>query len=138
MNARIRKRYLQGNFPISLIGENNNLTYPVNYLGSKSIDIEKLRDKKNKVYKTFMDAEGMTNDNGGVGMGALTDDGEPQALLYELRELAEVFWKVCEKDWNGFNVLHTSAGQNRRFRRWLLAFKKRLKRETNFFRECKQ
>ena len=106
LNARIRKRYLQGNFPISLIGENNNLTYPVNYLGSKSIDIEKLRDKKNKVYKTLMDAERPMII---VGMGALTDDSS-QALLYELRELAEVFG-VIKKDWNGFNVLHTSAGR---------------------------
>ena len=42
LNARIRKRYLQGNFPIALIGENYNLTYPFNYMGSKSIDIKSL------------------------------------------------------------------------------------------------
>ena len=95
LNARIRKRYLQGNFPIFLIGENNDLTYPVNYIGSKSIDIEKLRDKKNIVYKTLMDAERPMII---VGMGALTDDSS-QALLYELRELAEVFGVIKRLEW---------------------------------------
>ena len=106
LNARIRKRYLQGNFPIALIGENNNLTYPFNYMGSNSIDIKKLRDKNHETYKILMNAERPMII---VGMGALTNGSGP-ALLHELRELGELFG-VIKKDWNGFNVLHTSAGR---------------------------
>ena len=39
---------MQGNFPISLIGENNNLTYPVNFLGSKDglVHISELQEER--------------------------------------------------------------------------------------------
>ncbi len=34
LNARIRKRWLQGGFPIGVIGEQADLTYPYSYLGA--------------------------------------------------------------------------------------------------------
>ena len=34
LNARIRKRWLKGNFPIGVIGEQTDLTYPHSYLGA--------------------------------------------------------------------------------------------------------
>ena len=34
LNARIRKRWLKGNFPIGVIGERHDLTYPYTYLGA--------------------------------------------------------------------------------------------------------
>ena len=34
LNARIRKRWRAGNFPIGLIGEKADLTYPYDYLGA--------------------------------------------------------------------------------------------------------
>ena len=34
LNARIRKRWRQGNFPIALIGDKVDLTYPYDYLGA--------------------------------------------------------------------------------------------------------
>ena len=34
LNARIRKRWLKGDFPIGVIGEHADLTYPTTYLGA--------------------------------------------------------------------------------------------------------
>ena len=106
LNARIRKRYLKGNFPIGLIGSKSNLTYPYQYLGSSSLDIEKLKDKNNSFHKIFAKAE---NPMIIVGMGALIDDCG-SVVLNSLRELSE-FFGVVQKGWNGFNVLQTAAGR---------------------------
>ena len=34
LNARIRKRWRAGKFPVALIGEKADLTYPYDYLGA--------------------------------------------------------------------------------------------------------
>src|SRR5690349_10005399 len=46
LNARIRKRWRQGNFPIALIGEKADLTYPYDYLGAGAETLGKLADGK--------------------------------------------------------------------------------------------
>ena len=106
LNARIRKRYLMGNFPIGLIGENLDLTYPYEHLGTSSLDIQKLKDKNSKFHKQLLNAE---NPMIIIGMGALSNDNGAE-ILYQLRELAE-FFGVVKKGWNGFNILQTSAGR---------------------------
>ena len=106
LNARIRKRYLMGNFPIGLIGENLDLTYPYEHLGTSSLDIKKLNDKNSKFHEQLLNAE---NPMIIIGMGALSNDNGA-VILNQLRELAE-FFGVVKKGWNGFNILHTSAGR---------------------------
>ena len=107
LNARIRKRYLMGNFPIGLIGENLDLTYPYEHLGTSSLDIQKLNDRRNsKFHKQLLNAE---NPMIIIGMGALSNNNGSE-ILNKLRELAE-FFGVVKKDWNGFNILQTSAGR---------------------------
>ena len=106
LNARIRKRYLMGNFPIGLIGENLDLTYPYEHLGTSSLDIQKLKDKNSKFHKQLLNAE---NPMIIIGMGALSNDNGAE-ILYQLRELGE-FFGVVKKGWNGFNILQTSAGR---------------------------
>ena len=107
LNARIRKRYLMGNFPIGLIGENLDLTYPYEHLGTSSLDIQKLNDRRNsKFHKQLLNAE---NPMIIIGMGALSNNNGSE-ILNKLRELAECFG-VVKKDWNGFNILQTSAGR---------------------------
>ena len=107
LNARIRKRYLMGNFPIGLIGENLDLTYPYEHLGTSSLDIQKLNDRRNsKFHKQFLNAE---NPMIIIGMGALSNNNGSE-ILNKLRELAE-FFGVVKKGWNGFNILQTSAGR---------------------------
>ncbi len=46
LNARIRKRWRAGNFPIALIGEKADLTYPYDYLGAGAETLGKLGDGK--------------------------------------------------------------------------------------------
>ena len=107
LNARIRKRYLMGNFPIGLIGENLDLTYPYEHLGTSSLDIQKLNDRRNsKFHKQLLNAE---NPMIIIGMGALSNDNGAE-ILNQLREFAE-FFGVVKKGWNGFNILQTSAGR---------------------------
>ena len=106
LNARIRKRYLMGNFPIGLIGEKVDLKYPYKHLGSSSLDIEKLKNKNNEFSLKLLNAQRPMII---VGMGAFTNDNG-SVILNELRELAENLG-VVKKEWNGFNILQTSAGR---------------------------
>ena len=106
LNARIRKRYLMGNFPIGLIGEKVDLKYPYKHLGSSSLDIEKLKNKNNEFSLKLLNAQKPMII---VGMGAFTNDNG-SVILNELRELAE-YLGVVKKEWNGFNILQTSAGR---------------------------
>ena len=106
LNARIRKRYLMGNFPIGLIGEKVDLKYPYKHLGSSSLDIEKLKNKNNEFSLKLLNAQRPMII---VGMGAFTNDNG-SVILNELRELAE-YLGVVKKEWNGFNILQTSAGR---------------------------
>ena len=106
LNARIRKRYLMGNFPIGVIGEKVDLKYPYNHLGTSSLDLEKLKNNGNEFSKMFLNAQKPMII---VGMGAFTNENG-SAILNKLRELAEYFG-VVNKEWNGFNVLQSSAGR---------------------------
>ena len=106
LNARIRKRYLMGNYPIGLIGEKVDLKYPYKHLGSSSLDIEKLKNKNNEFSLKLLNAQKPMII---VGMGAVTNDNG-SVILNELRELAE-YLGVVKKEWNGFNILQTSAGR---------------------------
>ena len=106
LNARIRKRYLMGNFPIGLIGEKVDLKYPYKHLGCSSLDIEKLKNKNNEFSLKLLNAQKPMII---VGMGAFTNDNG-SVILNELRELAE-YLGVVKKEWNGFNILQTSAGR---------------------------
>jgi NADH-quinone oxidoreductase subunit G len=95
LNSRIRKRYLKGKFPIALVGEQANLSYPVSYLGAGP---ESLAGYKPGGEKPLVI----------VGQGALNRaDGE--AVLAAAAKLALEIGAVKE-GWNGFAVLHHEAG----------------------------
>ena len=57
MNARIRKRERQGNFPIGLIGDKLDLRYPYTYLGAGSDTLSQLLDGKNEFFEVLKKAE---------------------------------------------------------------------------------
>ena len=95
-----------GNFPIGLIGEKVDLKYPYKHLGSSSLDIKKLKNKNNEFSLKLLNAQRPMII---VGMGAFTNDNG-SVILNELRELAE-YLGVVKKEWNGFNILQTSAGR---------------------------
>jgi NADH-quinone oxidoreductase subunit G len=105
LNARIRKRWRVGGFPIGVIGERVDLTYPYHYLGAGPDSVRALADGGD-----FADAlRGATHPMVIVGQGALArPDGT--AVASSLAKLARDFGAVKDA-WNGFCVLHTAAAR---------------------------
>ncbi|WP_353186915.1 NADH-quinone oxidoreductase subunit NuoG, partial [Bosea sp. (in: a-proteobacteria)] len=100
LNARIRKRWLRGDFKIGLIGEKADLTYTYDYLGAGP---ETLADVVKSAQATG--AKPMVL----VGQGALARaDGE--AVLSLAAKAAQALGAVTE-GWNGFGVIHTAAAR---------------------------
>ncbi|HLI22126.1 MAG TPA: NADH-quinone oxidoreductase subunit NuoG, partial [Stellaceae bacterium] len=100
INARLRKRWLQGGFRVGAFGPVLDLTFPVTPLGTGPQGLierakEFLKDAKQPMLI--------------LGQGALRrKDGA--AILAAARELAESTGMVRE-GWNGFNVLHLAAAR---------------------------
>ena len=100
LNARIRKRYLAGNFPIASIGEAVDLTYKAAFIGAGADTLADFLAGRQSFADTLKSAE---NPMIIVGQGALTrDDGA--AVLASAIELAE-------KTGASFNMLHTAAAR---------------------------
>jgi NADH-quinone oxidoreductase subunit G len=106
VNARLRKRYLQGGFRVAAVGPRLDLTFPVEMLGAGGATLAALVDGahpwaarlKSAKYPMLV-----------LGQAALTrPDGA--RVLAAARRLAEACGLVLE-DWNGFNVLHGAAAR---------------------------
>ncbi|HEV2189962.1 MAG TPA: NADH-quinone oxidoreductase subunit NuoG [Stellaceae bacterium] len=104
VNARLRKRYLQGGFKLAAIGPTLDLTFPVEVLGEGGETLtslgnhafaEKLRGAKAPMLI--------------LGQGALARSDGAQ-VLGAARALAESLGMIRD-DWNGFNVLHRAAAR---------------------------
>ena len=106
LNARIRKRWRRGGFPIGLIGEAGELRYDYEYLGAGTDSlgelvqgsvsfIEKLKAAKNPLII--------------VGQGALSRADGAAVLAAAAKLAADVGAVTAE--WNGFSVLHTAASR---------------------------
>ncbi len=108
INARIRKRYRQGPFPIGVVGPNTDLNYQFNYLGEGPATLQELISGQHSFAETLKNAERPMLI---LGMGALSrPDGA--AVLAATRKLAEQTGMIRDADgWNGFNVLHTAAAR---------------------------
>lgn len=105
VNARIRKRWLRGNFPIGLVGVPHDLTYDASYLGGGPESLKEVLSG-NGFSEILASAKRPMLI---VGQGALTrPDGG--AVLRLARNIAEKFGLVSS-EWNGFNVLHTAAAR---------------------------
>ncbi|MDF1777429.1 MAG: NADH-quinone oxidoreductase subunit NuoG [Rhizobiaceae bacterium] len=106
LNARIRKRWRQGDFPIAVIGENADLRYDYDYLGAGPETLSELLKGSGDFAAILKDAKKPIIL---VGQGALVrDDGA--AVLANAASLAVDVQAVSE-DWNGFAVLHTAASR---------------------------
>ncbi len=99
LNARIRKRWLRGDFKISLVGERADLTYDYDYLGAGPESLLQFIRSAAPAEKLLVI----------VGQGALArDDGE--AVLTLAAQAAQSLGGVSD-GWNGFSVLHTAAAR---------------------------
>jgi NADH-quinone oxidoreductase subunit G len=100
LNARIRKRWLKGGFPISVIGEKNELTYEYAYLGAGPETLAAFAEHPPaKMEKPIFL----------IGQGALArEDG--RAILALAAKAAHALG-VVKEGWNGFAILHTAAAR---------------------------
>jgi len=110
LNARIRKRYLMGGFPIGVVGAvdsgHADLTYTYDYLGAGAETLKDLAEGKGDFASTLEKAERPMII---IGMGALRR-GDGAAIQALARQIADRYVMVSE-NWNGFNVLHTAAAR---------------------------
>jgi NADH-quinone oxidoreductase subunit G len=104
LNARIRKRWRAGNFPIGLIGEKADLTYSYDYLGAGAESLAGLAKSK------FADAlKAAERPLILLGAGALArKDG---AAVAALAAKAAIEFGALKDGWNGFSVLHCAASR---------------------------
>jgi NADH-quinone oxidoreductase subunit G len=104
LNARIRKRWRAGNFPIGLIGEKADLTYKYEYLGAGAESVANLGKSK------FAEAlKAATHPLILVGAGALARaDG---AAVAALAAKAAIEFGAIKDGWNGYSVLHSAASR---------------------------
>jgi NADH-quinone oxidoreductase subunit G len=106
INARLRKRYLQGGFKVLNIGPKLDLTFPVTQLGLGPEVLTDLADGNHSWVETLKQAKHPMLI---IGQGALArPDGAE--ILGLARQLADNAGLVRE-DWNGFNVLHLAAAR---------------------------
>ncbi|WP_320196794.1 NADH-quinone oxidoreductase subunit NuoG [Agrobacterium rosae] len=106
LNARIRKRWRRGGFPIAVIGEASELRYDYEYLGSGTDTLSDLASGSHSFIEKLKAAK---NPMIIVGQGALSrEDGA--AVLSSAAKLA-VSVGVVSTEWNGFSVLHTAAAR---------------------------
>jgi NADH-quinone oxidoreductase subunit G len=105
LNARIRKRWRVGAFPIGLIGERADLTYPYDYLGAGPQTLADIASGANEFGARLRQVDRPLVI---VGMAALArPDGAAIAAL--AARAAQGTGK--EGAWNGYSVLHTAAAR---------------------------
>ncbi|AGS21456.1 NADH-quinone oxidoreductase subunit NuoG [Rhizobium etli] len=106
LNARIRKRWRRGKFPIGVIGEPGELRYSYDYLGGGPDTLKDLVDGTHAFADVLKNAAKPMII---IGQGALSrSDGA--GVLASAAKLAGSVGAVVE-GWNGFAVLHTAASR---------------------------
>jgi NADH-quinone oxidoreductase subunit G len=106
VNARLRKRHLQGDFRVAAIGPALDLTFPVEMLGAGGDTLSALASSDHPWAGRLRDAKGPMIV---LGQGALArPDGA--RVLAMARRIAESCG-LCRGEWNGFNVLQHAAAR---------------------------
>jgi len=106
LNARIRKRWRMGDFPIGVIGEMGDLRYDYEMLGAGTDTLKALAEGSGRFLSVLKKAQRPMII---VGQGALArPDGA--AVLGLAAKIAQAVGALTP-EWNGFAVLHTAAGR---------------------------
>ncbi|MCE3254533.1 MAG: nuoG [Rickettsiaceae bacterium] len=104
INARIRKRFLNGKLKVAAIGVNGDLTYKYENLGNEVKLLEDILNG-NSPYNKIL--ENSSHPMLIIGEEMLQrKDGA--AILNYAKKIAEKY-KMIRDGWNGFNMLHNSA-----------------------------
>jgi NADH-quinone oxidoreductase subunit G len=106
LNARIRKRWLKGGFPVAAVGPVVDLSYRCQHLGDSAALLAGLAEGSHPFAATLKEAKRPMLI---IGQAALArPDGD--VVLGTAHRIAETTGMVSA-DWNGFNVLHTAAAR---------------------------
>jgi NADH-quinone oxidoreductase subunit G len=106
LNARIRKRYLQGGFKAAVVGPKADLTFKHEWLGASTSVLADIAAGKHPFFEVLKNAKKPAII---LGQGALArEDGA--AVLALAKKIADAAGLVKD-GWNGFNVLHTAAAR---------------------------
>jgi NADH-quinone oxidoreductase subunit G len=106
LNARIRKRWLRGNFPIALAGEATDLTYAYQYLGAGPESLGEVAAGNHAFAEILSKAQRPLVL---VGQQAIArPDG---AAVLALAAKIAIDCGAIKDGWNGFSVLHTAAAR---------------------------
>jgi NADH-quinone oxidoreductase subunit G len=106
LNARIRKRWIAGGFPVGLIGEDVDLTYGATHIGVGAAALGALSDGTHGFAEVLNAAKRPMLI---LGQGALRR-ADGAAVLAAAWLLAAKFG-MLSVDWHGFNVLHNAAAR---------------------------
>jgi NADH-quinone oxidoreductase subunit G len=106
VNARLRKRYLQGGFRLAAIGPALDLSFPVEMLGEGGEALKTLVAGAHPWAERLSAAKAPMIV---LGQGALSR-ADGARVLGTARAIAESCAMV-RPDWNGFNVLHRAAAR---------------------------
>ena len=106
VNARLRKRYLQGNFPVAAIGPALDLTFPIEMLGQGGEALNALGSGDHPWVVRLREAN---HPMLVLGQGALArpDGARVLAMAGNIAQRCG----LCREEWNGFNVLHHAAAR---------------------------
>lgn len=98
VNTRIRKRYVEGDLLIGVIGEEMDLTYEYKHLGTGADALKQFEEygKIKKKKPMFI-----------IGQGAL-NRSDSSAILANVAAAAQSMGALKD-DWNPINILHTNA-----------------------------
>jgi NADH-quinone oxidoreductase subunit G len=106
LNARIRKRWRMGHFPIALIGERVDLTYPYHHLGAGPESLAELASGKGDYADILYKAERPM-----VLVGASIFTRSDGARVAALAARVAVEIGAVSDVWNGYSVLHYAASR---------------------------
>ena len=104
INARIRKRLLQGGVKVGVIGEQLDYTYPHKYLGAGA---DTLLTVDQGEFGAMMKAAKRPMIIASASLFA----GAGQATLQRVLHQTAATLGVVKDGWNGFNVVHSAAGR---------------------------
>lgn len=111
INARIRKRYLQGAISIGMIGDAFDVTYPYVHIGTTIDAISQIIDGTHPFASVLKVAKRPVVL---LGQSCFIRD-DTLAFLTAVQKMLTVYPAFIQEDgdgkWNGYNVLHTTAGR---------------------------
>ena len=107
INARLRKRYLQGGFRVASLGLYNNFNYKVENLGNNCFILDDILHERVPSFSELL--KYAKNPMLIIGQDALIGENGNSIFILAAK-IAEKFG-MLRNDWNGFNVLHKAAAR---------------------------